>query len=59
LKKKSEEQFKFDLLEKEAIVEDALYQDLKMFNFVRIMWELNEEDDEESAENTRKELKPE
>jgi hypothetical protein len=29
IERKSEEQFKFDLLESEAIVEDALYQDLK------------------------------
>jgi hypothetical protein len=41
---KEQNQFEYELLEAEAIVEDALYQDLKMLNFVRKMWDLNEKD---------------
>jgi hypothetical protein len=44
IERSSEEQFKFDLLENEAVVDDALHHDLKMYECFLILWDLNEHD---------------
>jgi hypothetical protein len=44
IERKSEEQMKLGLKEGELLIEDSLNRDLKLLNFIRVLWDLNEID---------------